>query len=165
MKENVIYNAGVCSRRSFLSKTGSALAFTTLGGLGTTCVTKDKKIQSTTIKHVDCNFERNPLIRPFGFKGGYTVEIWQAAALMQADGREPVVGLGTQSVLWSDQSVFARHSECAGNALMFMMTEKALKMVEGQTMSNPIELLNSVFDGVYVYGQQITGNSRLRMTF
>lgn len=167
MKDNIMQNMGVCSRRSFLSRTGAVLALAALEGLSTTCDNKGKtkKRKSTAIKHVDCNFERDPLIRPFGFKGGYTTQLWQTAALMQSNTGEPVVGLGTQSVLWSDASVFATHSESAGNGLMFMVIEKALKMIEGQIMSDPIELLNSVFDDIYVYGKQITGNPKLRKTF
>ncbi len=30
-----------------------------------------------TIQNISANFEREPLIRPFGFKGGYMREIWQ----------------------------------------------------------------------------------------
>jgi hypothetical protein len=36
-----------------------------------------------TIKRADSNFEREPLIRPFGFKGGYMSEIWQTASLLE----------------------------------------------------------------------------------
>ena len=31
------------------------------------------------ITEVSSNFEREPLIRPFGFKGGYMREIWQSS--------------------------------------------------------------------------------------
>jgi hypothetical protein len=33
---------------------------------------------------VDSNFEREPLVRPFGFKGGYMSEIWQTMAYMRS---------------------------------------------------------------------------------
>ena len=72
-----------------------------------------------TIAAVNSNFEREPLIRPFGFKGGYMTEIWQTVALLRSASGTRKIGLGTQSVLWSDAQVFAAHSESGGNALMF----------------------------------------------
>ncbi len=36
-----------------------------------------------TIKSVDSNFEREPLIRPFGFKGIYQKEFWVSAGLLK----------------------------------------------------------------------------------
>ena len=36
-----------------------------------------------TIARVGANFEREPLVRPFGFKGGYQSEIWQSATLLE----------------------------------------------------------------------------------
>ena len=37
-----------------------------------------------TITRVGSQFEREPLIRPFGFKGGYQTEIWQSAAMLES---------------------------------------------------------------------------------
>ena len=39
--------------------------------------------RSIAITRVSADFEREPLIRPFGFKGGYQTEIWQSAALLK----------------------------------------------------------------------------------
>ena len=44
-------------------------------------VRQDEGRRSLRIADVDSNFEREPLRRPFGFKGGYMSEIWQTAAL------------------------------------------------------------------------------------
>ena len=41
------------------------------------------------IAAVDSNFEREPLIRPFGFKGGYMSEIWQSVAMLRSDSGWP----------------------------------------------------------------------------
>ena len=38
--------------------------------------------QPITIARVSSNFEREPLLRPFGFKGGYMSEIWQTAVML-----------------------------------------------------------------------------------
>lgn len=114
---------------------------------------------------VDSNFEREPLIRPFGFKGGYMTEIWQTAARMQSDSGLHRVGLCTQNVLWSDAAVFAQQTESGGNALMYALAEYALKTIKGQTFEHPITLLDDVLDEVFEYGKSITGNAHLRKTF
>ncbi|HUX57035.1 MAG TPA: hypothetical protein VMV77_08680 [Bacteroidales bacterium] len=105
-----------------------------------------KKIK---ISKVSANFEREPLIRPFGFKGGYMSEIWQSAAYMGSDSGNHSIGLCTQSVLRSDAHVFASHSESGGNALMYAMTEKAMQIVNGQSFTSPVELLDMLYPEVY----------------
>ena len=97
-----------------------------------------------TIARVSADFEREPLIRPFGFKGGYQSEIWQSAALLESDSGKRGIGLCTQGVLWSDAHVFAGHSESGGNALMYAVTEHALQQLKGQRFTNPVELLETI---------------------
>lgn len=118
-----------------------------------------------TIKGVNANFEREPLIRPFGFKGGYMTEIWQSIAYLESDSGNHSIGLCSQSVLWSDASVFAAHSESGGNSLMYAMTERAMQIIKGQSFTSPIELLDSLYPEVYEYGKEITSNPALRKTF
>jgi L-alanine-DL-glutamate epimerase-like enolase superfamily enzyme len=118
-----------------------------------------------TIARVSSNFEREPLIRPFGFKGGYMSEIWQTAACLEGASGRRGIGLGSQGVLWSDAQVFSRHSESGGNALMYAVTERALQMVQGQKFTNPIELLEAIRPEVYAYARQVTGHPGLRETF
>jgi len=158
----------VTSRREFVKTTGMLTALTTLGLSGTLCKpsgSKNKMLRPVKITDVDSNFEREPLVRPFGFKGGYMSEIWQTAAWMQSDSGNQKVGLCSQSVLWSDASIFASYSESGGNALMYVMTERALQMVRGITYRTPIDLLESILEDVYNYGVHITGNNDLRKTF
>lgn len=117
------------------------------------------------IAQTDANFAREPLRAPFGFKGGFLTEIWQAVAgLRDSDGRVGV-GLGSQSVLWSDETVFARHSESAGNALMFQLTAYALQLCRGRSFSRPEELLDQLLPHVLAHGRSLTGNDTLRPTF
>ena len=118
-----------------------------------------------TIAAVNSNFEREPLIRPFGFKGGYMTEIWQTVALLRSASGTRKIGLGTQSVLWSDAQVFAAHSESGGNALMFALTEYALQLIKGRSFVTPVDLLDSILEEIYAYGKKISGNTRLRKTF
>lgn len=114
---------------------------------------------------VNSNFEREPLIRPFGFKGGYMSEIWQTVALLRSENGVAKIGLCTQNVLWSDANVFSNHSEAAGNALMYALTERALQMIKGTTFRDPIELLEQILPELHDYGKNITANPDLRMTF
>lgn len=110
-------------------------------------------MKSITITTVGSNFEREPLVRPFGFKGGYMSEIWQSAAMLGSAGGKRGIGLCSQGVLWSDAQVFAGHSESGGNALMYAMSEWAVQQLKGQTFSDPVALLESIRHDVYAYGK------------
>ncbi|MDO9465503.1 MAG: enolase C-terminal domain-like protein [bacterium] len=121
---------------------------------------KEIKIEKT-----NCNFEREAFIRPFGFKGGYITEAWQSISSLTSSSGKTGLGIGTQSVLWSDASVFSSHSEAGGNALMFAMTEFALRRAKELAFSNPIELLEELVPQVHEYGKKITNNPDLRLTF
>lgn len=155
------------NRRTFLRNSALLASAPLFGSSAMMQQTVERKRTEKLIRitGVDANFEREPLIRPFGFKGGYMREIWQTAAWMQSENRTSKVGICTQNVLWSDAQVFAAHSESAGNALMFAMTERALQIIKGQTFRNPVELLDQIEEEVYQYGIKITGNPNLRKTF
>jgi len=153
------------SRRDFI-KTSSVACAGTISGLAAISVpTGCTSLKPVTIQSVGSNFEREPLIRPFGFKGGYMSEIWQTANFLQSASGIKKVGLCTQSVLWSDASVFASHSESGGNALMYALTEYSLQLIKGRSFTDPVALLDEIFDEVYEYGRKITGKPDLRKTF
>ncbi len=118
-----------------------------------------------TIARISSNFEREPLVRPFGFKGGYQSEIWQSVASLESTAGQRGVGLCTQGVLWSDAHVFAGHSESGGNALMYAVTEHALQLLKGRTFTDPVALLESIRHDVFAYAKKITGHAALRETF
>lgn len=128
-------------------------------------LSRDPVTRNIRISKVSSNFEREPLIRPFGFKGGYMKEIWQTAAYMESESGNHSIGLCSQSVLWSDANVFSFHSEAGGNSLMYAMTERALQMVKGQTFSSPVDLLENIYPELFEYGKKITANPSLRKTF
>ena len=117
------------------------------------------------IESVDSNFEREPLVRPFGFKGGYVSEIWQAVAWLRSAKGNEGLGLCTQNVLWCDETVFAENSESAGNALMYAVSERALQMVRGEHFETPIHLQEEILEELVRYAQGITGRANLRTTF
>lgn len=155
------------NRRTFikggLMAAGAAAVASPLEMLVASCEpAAPKKI---SISRVSSNFEREPLIRPFGFKGGYMSEIWQTISYLESGYGAHSIGLCTQSVLWSDASVFASHSEAGGNALMYAMTERAMQIVNGQTFTSPVDLLDAILPEVYAFGQKVTSNPQLRKTF
>ncbi len=154
------------NRRNFLRTTGAATAFTLVNKTGFSMEPEQMNaIKPVTIAQVDSQFEREPLIRPFGFKGGYMSEIWQTMAMMKSNSGLEKIGLCTQNVLWSDAKVFADHSEAGGNAIMYAMSERALHICKGKSFTTPLDLLGDILDELYEYGQEISGNPHLRKTF
>lgn len=116
------------------------------------------------ITETKLNFQREPLLAPFGFKGGYLSELWQVVASLASDSYQGV-GLGVQSVLWSDGRIFAENPEAVGNAMMFLMTAYALEKARGLTFQTPTELLEELLPQILEYGKTITTNPDLRTTF
>ena len=121
--------------------------------------------KSITIAKTACDFEREPMVRPFGFKGGYLTEEWIVSAYVRSTSGKHGIGLGTQNCLWSDAGVFATHAEAGGNAIMFAMTQYALKLIEGKTFTSPVELNDWLWPQVWEYGKAVAANSKLRATY
>ena len=119
----------------------------------------------TRIRKTAIEFEREPLLRPFGFKGGYLSELWQAVSLLESEGGADGIGVGTQSVLWSDANVFSSCSESAGNAYMFAISCHALQLARGLSFDTPLDLLEQILPQAWEYGRAVTGRSDLRQTF
>jgi L-alanine-DL-glutamate epimerase-like enolase superfamily enzyme len=153
------------SRRNFIKTTAVAGA-ASLAGLKSHAAPVNKVApKKITIQAVNSNFEREPLIRPFGFKGVYQNEFWQIASYMKSESGIEKVGLGTQCVPWSDLAVFTAHSESGGNLLMYSLTDFALQLLKGRSFTSPVELLDEILEEVYQYGVKVTVNPKLRMTF
>ena len=154
------------SRRDFVNRTGTLMALGMVGLKSSSLhVDNDLKPSSNIrIKNVDSNFEREPLF-PYHFKGNFVTELWQTVARLESESGIGTIGLGTQSVLWSDSKVFSDHSESGGNSLMYAMSERALQIMKGNSFSNPLQLLDDLFPEIYAYGKKITGNPDLRKTF
>lgn len=116
------------------------------------------------ILNTSINFVREPLLAPFGFKGGHLDELWQVVVRV-SDDETSGVGVGVQSVLWSDAEIFATRSQCGGNALMFLICEFALGKIRGKSFKTPFEVLDFVRDDAIEYAKKITGKDDLRETF
>jgi len=122
----------------------------------------NKKI---TITHVDSEFEREQLIRPFGFKGIYQNEFWVSTALLESSSGRRHAGLMTQCLAWSDIDAFLAHTETAGNMLLHMSLEYALQKIKGIRFTTPVDLQEAILDDVFEYGKKISGRNDLRLTF
>lgn len=116
------------------------------------------------ITNTQSNFEREPLVRPFGFKGGYLSELWQSISLLRSDNQEGI-GLATQSVLYGDADLFASYSEAGGNALMYSVTQKALSIIKDIPFHTPVELLDEIIPQLIPYAQDITGKRDVSINF
>lgn len=154
-------------RRTFLKNTGlltTALAVAPLGrGWGTGKPKQEMK--NIQIERTASDFEREPLRYPFGFKGGYLTELWQAASWIESTAGHSGVGLATQSVLYGDADLFLRNSEAAGNALMYLVTNKALDLMRQTTFQTPIGLLDRIFPVLYEEAKALTGKADLNPNF
>lgn len=118
------------------------------------------RIVETAITH-----RREPLLAPFGFKGGSLSELWQVVVRLKTDDGRCAVGVGLQSVLWSDAAVFCSRSEEEGNRAMYALTAHALTLIEGKRFSSPTEMITAIADEVLAYGRTVTGRQDLRKTF
>lgn len=157
MKRRDFLKTAVCSAAGGLLAGGCVS-----DGAGKVSRTTGKTI---TVADTGCEFEREPLLRPFGFKGGYLSNLWQSAAMIRSTSGQRGIGICTQSTLWSDASVFTTTSEAGGNALMFAMTAHALRALKGRTFTDPVALNDELFKEVFEYGKRITSNPALRQTF
>ncbi len=116
------------------------------------------KIIATNITH-----EAEKLSHPFGFKGGYLSELWQVVCQIESETAFGV-GVGVQSVLWAEESIFSTYSEEEGNRLMYQISEKALQMLEGKEGETPIELIDSIFPALCKFANELCGR-KVRETF
>lgn len=156
------------SRRKFVNSSAAmALGMSAISPLANGGFQSDSKASPSRIKivKVDSNFEREPLISPYRFKGSGISEIWQTVCYLETDAGLTGIGLGTQGVLWSDSKVFFDHSENGGNAIMYAMSERAIQMLNGTTFTNPLEVLDELLPEILDYGKQISGNPNMRKTF
>ncbi|PPL03846.1 enolase C-terminal domain-like protein [Parapedobacter indicus] len=117
------------------------------------------------VVHTAADFEREKLLQPFGFKGGYLTELWQVAAKMKSEAGHSAIGLATQSVLYGDANLFARSSEAEGNALMFVLMAKAMQRVSETRFSTPIDLMDTILPQVHTDAQLLTGRSDVNLNF
>lgn len=108
---------------------------------------------------------KEPLSSPFGFKGAYLTELWQSIVRLESVSGASGIGLGVQSILWSDANLFVRYGEQRGNELMNQLTSFALEQLEQVQFEHPIELMDRLIQPTYQHGQRLTSDDDLRLTF
>jgi hypothetical protein len=173
MKVSNRTNTKGISRRQFLTRTGGTIISLSLPVSGLinrksdseSNIDKKNNYMNIKITNIDSDFIREPLVRPFGFKGVYQKEFWISAVLMESDSGIKHVGLQTQCLAWSDLNVFLAHTEVAGNILQHLTLEHVLQQIKGTSFTTPLELQDAVLEEAHKYGKKITGNNNLRMTF
>lgn len=151
-------------RRQFIKNAGLIAAFSRCNFdlVNDHTISIMKKI---TVTHTDSDFEREKLLRPFGFKGGYLTELWQVAAKMDTASGVSRIGIATQSVLYGDADLFAANTETAGNALMYLVSGLALKLIKKTPFTDPVMLLDTIFPQLLAEARQLTGKADLNTNF
>ena len=117
------------------------------------------------IVHVDLEIQREPFARPFGFKGSAFHEKWNLVVRLGDEAGHEAFGVGGLAVLWSDEEVFAAHTEVGGNVLQTAMLEHALQLAKGREFADPPAMLWELLPQVHDFGKAITGRPHLRRTF
>ena len=113
----------------------------------------------------ECKYIPEKLKAPFGFKGGYLSELWQIVCRIETK-KTQGIGVGVQSVLWSDATVFTTNSEAKGNEYMFQVTKYALQLLLGKEGKTPIELLDGIYEPTLAFAKTLTNvQENLRETF
>lgn len=149
------------NRRGFVKNTGL------LAMLFNLPVDKRRELFMKTIRVVNtgAEFEREKLNGPFGFKGGYLSELWQAVSKLKTDSGESAIGIATQSILYADADLFADNTESGGNALMFVLVNEALKLVKQTPFQHPVELMEKIMPALQETAQRVTGKKDLNQNF
>ncbi len=151
-------------RRRFVKSAGTLAALSSMN-LSDLLGADSASLKMINIVRTQSGFEREKLIRPFGFKGGYLTELWQVASKMQSASGISKIGIATQSVLYGDADLFSRHSETEGNTMMYNLVKNSLDHVKRTPFRTPPELLDKILPAVIKDGQKITGKQDLNINF
>ena len=117
------------------------------------------------IVKTECTYVPEKLKAPFGFKGGFLSELWQVVCKVQTESALGV-GVGVQSVLWSDAAVFVSNTEEKGNSYMYDVTRYAMKALIGKSGATPQELIDGIYEETLAYAKTLTNvKEQLRETF
>ncbi|GIP38131.1 hypothetical protein J31TS4_14110 [Paenibacillus sp. J31TS4] len=97
---------------------------------------------------------REPLKAAYGFKGGALHELWQSLVRLKSEDGNTGIGIGVQSVLWSDPAVYALYGEEDGNRLMSSITRHAAFASTGREAADPIALTKMLAQEALRYGRE-----------
>ncbi len=118
-----------------------------------------------TITNTNIGIIKEKLIKPFAFKGSTLTELWHIVSQITLSDGTKGIGVGVQSVLWSDAVCFAAYSEDESNKKMLDITQKALKMLEGMQFTNPQQLIDDIFLELLKYANRQQNRKDVSETF
>ncbi|WP_234979680.1 mandelate racemase/muconate lactonizing enzyme family protein [Chitinophaga niabensis] len=122
-------------------------------------------MKTIRVVNTGAEFEREKLNGPFGFKGAYLSELWQAVSKLKTASGESAIGLATQSILYADADLFVDNTETGGNALMFVLVNEALKLVKETPFQHPVELMEKIMPALQETAGRVTGKKDLNQNF
>ncbi len=151
-------------RRQFIKNTGliTGISAVDLAGADFHDTSNMKNIK---VIQTDTRFEREKLVRPFGFKGGYLTELWQIASRLDTASGLKKIGIATQSVLYGDADLFGSRTEAEGNLLMYHVVKQALELIKQTPFTSPVKLLDAIFPELFQQAKKITGKTDLNVNF
>lgn len=120
-------------------------------------------MKTIRIRRTDLEFVREPLRAPFGFKGRSLTELWQTVAKLESESYTAVAPC-VESVLWSDGQVFGENPPAVSSAMMMLVTNRALKLLEGESFTTPPEVIYGLLPELKRYAEQVCGH-RVATTF
>ena len=126
---------------------------------------RERVAVSIRIEDVKLDVVREPLVRPFGFKGGYFTEKWLCEVGLTSSSGAEAIGVGGLAVLWSDPAVFSAHTEAGGNLIMATVLDHALQLSRGLEFETPMDLLDAIVDDTHAFARKVTGRTELTRTF
>ncbi len=152
-------------RRTFIEHCSYMLAISQTNLLNRSTNKQKPMLKPLSVSRVQAVIEKEKLRFPFGFKGAYLTELWQAIAYVaDADGHHGV-GMGTQSVLYADAEAFASTDEATGNTWMFEVSKAALAWLCDKKFADPVEAMDQLVPFLVGKGKDITGRSALHINF
>lgn len=121
-----------------------------------------------TIAEGRCELEFARQKVPFGFKGHATknpLGSWHVASMLRSTSGKRGIGLANEGCMWSDAAVTLANGGNSVNAMMYVITRRALKLAEGKSFRTPPELFDQIYPEVLDYAKYVTGAPDLRATF
>ena len=155
------------TRRNFIALSAAAAAG---GGISAQGLAHGIGQQSRriTVAEGRCHLELVRQKGAFGFKGHSTVNplgSWHVASMLRSTSGKRGIGLANEGCMWSDAAVTLANGGNSVNAMMYVITRRALKLAEGKSFVTPPELLDQIYPEVYDFAKYVTDAPNLRATF